>query len=161
MTMKPPKDKDDEGEDGGGSDEDDSGMVGLGFSLTKDYFENNDNNFAPYAYNACLVSDVLGQHTITHETGHNMGAGHSDVQKSSPGPQLYDYSSGYYFAASGIFGSSARFCTIMAYEQEDPEGGAAVGHRLQRVGEERRAGARERGDGVEVRLRQRNRLAEG
>lgn len=126
MTMKPPKD-DDEGEDGGGSDEDDSGMVGLGFSLTKDYFENEKNNFAPFAYNACLVTDVIGQHTITHETGHNMGAGHSDVQKSSPGPQLYDYSSGYYFTASGYFGSSARYCTIMAYEQEDPESEAAVG----------------------------------
>ena len=85
------------------------GTTGLGWSLKTTSF----GSFSEYAYNACAVRSVAQSHTMTHEVGHNMGCGHSDVQSSSPGPQLYEYSSGYYFSAGG-----AKYHTIMAYGTE-------------------------------------------
>ena len=89
------------------------GTTGLGWSLKTTDF----GSFSEYAYNACSVRSVAQSHTMTHEVGHNMGCGHSDVQSSSPGPQLYEYSAGYYFSAGG-----AKYHTIMAYGTEGPGG---------------------------------------
>ena len=96
------------------------GTTGLGYSLRKDDDETEDEamaSFSEWAYNACAIRSVAQSHTMTHEVGHNMGAGHSDVQTTDPGPQLYDYSSGYYFSAGGN-----SYHTIMAYDGEGPNG---------------------------------------
>ena len=89
------------------------GMTGLGWSLEEDTFE----GFSENAFNACSIRAVAQDHTMTHEVGHNMGCGHSDVQETQPGPQMYSYSSGYYFSVDG-----EKFHTIMAYSGEGPGG---------------------------------------
>ena len=89
------------------------GTVGLGFSLDDTSFD----GFSETAYNACAIRAVAQSHTMTHEVGHNMGCGHSDRQSSEPGPQLYDYSAGYYFSVG-----NEGFHTIMAYDGEGPKG---------------------------------------
>ena len=89
------------------------GVTGLGWSLETTNFK----SFAGSAYNACAIRSVAQSHTMTHEVGHNMGCGHSTAQSSSPGPQLYDYSAGYYFSAGG-----SKYHTIMAYDGEGPGG---------------------------------------
>ena len=83
------------------------GTVGLGMAL----HEGDDS--ADCGFNACQIRSVANSHTMTHEVGHNMGAGHGDQQADSPGPQYYDYSSGYYFTASGT-----KYHTIMAYDSD-------------------------------------------
>ena len=87
------------------------GTTGLGWSLSS---LSRASSFGSYACNICSIRAVLNSHTLTHETGHNMGAGHSNASgASSPGPQMSDmpYSSGYHFkAANGTY-----YHTIMAY----------------------------------------------
>lgn len=87
------------------------GTTGLGWSLTS---LSSARTFGSYACNICSIRAVLNSHTLTHETGHNMGAGHSNAPGASdPGPQMSDmaYSSGYHFkSASGTW-----YHTIMAY----------------------------------------------
>ena len=87
------------------------GTTGLGWSLSS---LSSARSFGSYACNICSIRAVLNSHTLTHETGHNMGAGHSNASgASSPGPQMSDmpYSSGYHFkAANGTY-----YHTIMAY----------------------------------------------
>ena len=90
------------------------GTTGLGYSLDT---ANNIAAFSEYAYNVCSIRSVAQSHTMTHEVGHNMGCGHSDTQSVDPGPQLYGYSSGYYFYIGG-----EGFHTIMAYGYEGPKG---------------------------------------
>ena len=86
------------------------GTTGIGYSLES---EEAFDWFGQYAYSVCSVRAVAQSHTMTHEIGHNMGAGHSDIQASNAGPQLYDYSSGYYFKVG------ERTChTIMAYDSD-------------------------------------------
>ena len=85
------------------------GVVGIGYALTQStavYFANS-------AYNVCAIRAVAEGHTMTHEVGHNMGAGHSDRQASSPGPQYYSYSSGYYFHVG-----SSGYGTVMSYNSD-------------------------------------------
>lgn len=91
-----------------------SGTVGMGWALE---YLSQLSYFASHAYNACAIRSVERSDTMTHECGHNMGAGHSSEQTSSPGPQLYDYSAGYYLTAGG-----KAYCTIMAYGHENPSG---------------------------------------
>ena len=87
------------------------GTTGSGFSLDSE----NASYFADNAYSCCAVRAVEQGHTMTHEVGHNMGAGHSDkmAQKSNCGPQYYKYSSGYYFYADDV-----GYYTIMAYNAD-------------------------------------------
>ena len=90
------------------------GTTGVGQSLARGM---SPSSFAENAYNVCSIRAVAITQTMTHECGHNMGAGHCDIQKSQPGPQLYTYSAGYYFDAGG-----ESYCTIMAYDSENPNG---------------------------------------
>ena len=88
------------------------GTTGVGWSLkTKEIAD-----FADSAYNVCAVRAVAQGHTMTHEVGHNMGAGHAtevDPSVIEPGPQLYDYSAGHHFRANG-----QGYYTIMCYNYD-------------------------------------------
>ena len=85
------------------------GMVGLGYSLRP------DSDAPRCGYNACLIRSVAISHTMTHEVGHNMGAGHCDKMANPKicGPQYYDYSSGYYF-----YVGTNGYYTIMGYDSD-------------------------------------------
>ncbi len=86
------------------------GTTGLGFSLSSTPV----SGFSEWAYNCCSVRSVAIAHTMTHEVGHNVGAGHSDKQSSAPGPQwdtTKPYSCGYYFTGT----DGKKYHTIMAY----------------------------------------------
>ena len=96
------------------------GTTGLGWSLEDEANSGDYSWFSESAYNVCAVRSVAISHTMTHEVGHNMGAGHSDRQSVQPGPQLFDYSSGYYFTANGN-----NYHTVMAY---DTDGHTAVSY---------------------------------
>lgn len=87
-----------------------SGTTGKGYSL-----ENTPvSEFSEWAYNVCAVRAVAQDHTMTHETGHNLGAGHATAVEPgqiSPGPQLFGYSAGHYFTGT----DGVAYHTIMAY----------------------------------------------
>lgn len=87
------------------------GTTGQGYSL-KATTASAAARFSEYPYNACLVRSVAVSDTMTHETGHNLGCGHSNTQSSGgAGPQSFPYSSGYHFTgADGV-----RYHTVMAY----------------------------------------------
>ena len=87
------------------------GTTGQGFSLAATTAA-GAARFSEYPYNVCLVRSVAVSDTMTHETGHNLGCGHSNTQSSGgAGPQSFSYSSGYHFTgADGV-----RYHTIMAY----------------------------------------------
>ncbi|MBO7483478.1 MAG: InlB B-repeat-containing protein, partial [Kiritimatiellae bacterium] len=85
------------------------GTTGRGYSLK----DEDVSSFSEWAYNVCSLAAVEEGQTMTHEVGHNMGAGHAAEMYSGPGPQLYDYSSGYYFTVSGT-----PYHTIMAYSAD-------------------------------------------
>ena len=85
------------------------GTTGRGYSLR----DEDVSEFADWAYNICSLAAVEEGHTMTHEVGHNMGAGHAAEMASGFGPQLYTYSSGYYFTAAGT-----AYHTIMAYSAD-------------------------------------------
>lgn len=85
------------------------GTTGVGWSLSSGTVA----SFAGSAYNVCSIRAVAQCHTMTHEVGHNMGAGHATAvnpDEISPGPQYKSYSAGYYFTAN-----SKKYHTIMAY----------------------------------------------
>lgn len=94
------------------------GMVGLGYPLDADTLA--ADYFADYAYNICSVRDVANDHTMTHEVGHNMGAGHGDREQMNQyfwevGPQLFTYSSAHYFSVPNDWNGETRYYTIMGY----------------------------------------------
>ena len=87
-----------------------SGTTGLGNSLDSTPL----SSFSEWAYNVCAIRAVAQSQTMTHEVGHNIGAGHASAvnpEEISPGPQLYDYSAGYYFTGN----DGVAYHTIMAY----------------------------------------------
>ena len=87
-----------------------SGVTGLGYSLERTPV----SGFSESAYNVCAIRAVAQGHTMTHETGHNLGAGHAsavDPAQISPGPQLFDYSSGHHFTGT----NGVAYHTVMAY----------------------------------------------
>lgn len=69
--------------------------------------------FAEQAYGVCNIRSVSSQddYTMAHEAGHIMGAGHSDILHSDPGPQLFTYSAAYMY--DGSDGNS--YATVMGY----------------------------------------------
>ncbi len=71
-----------------------NGRPRLGFSLTR-------------------VQQAATSYTFVHELGHNMGCHHSHQQNTSPGPGLFNYSSGW----RGIDQHDNRLCTVMTYMQ--------------------------------------------
>jgi len=92
------------------------GNTGLGWSLRSD---SNLSYFKEIAYHTCAIRAVAGGHTMTHEAGHNMGAGHCtadaiDTSKISPGPQYNTYSAGFYFTGN----DGKQYHTIMAYNYD-------------------------------------------
>lgn len=89
------------------------GTTGVGWSLMD---TSSISSFADNAYNVCAIRSVAQSHTMTHETGHNMGAGHATAvaDAGNRGPQLYGYSSGYYFTGS----DGKAYHTIMAYNSD-------------------------------------------
>ena len=89
------------------------GTTGVGWSLTD---SSRIAAFADSAYNVCAIRSVAQSHTMTHETGHNMGAGHATAvaDVGNRGPQLFGYSSGHYFTGS----DGRAYHTIMAYDSD-------------------------------------------
>ena len=92
-----------------------SGTVttGIGYSPPNDVWDWWD--WTETTFNCCAISYVADDHTMTHEVGHNLGCGHADEKfvnpkYISPGPGLFDHSSGYHFTANGT-----AYHTIMAY----------------------------------------------
>ncbi|MBR4190501.1 MAG: chitobiase/beta-hexosaminidase C-terminal domain-containing protein [Kiritimatiellae bacterium] len=86
------------------------GTTGLGYSLEATT-ASAAANFSESPYNACLIRSVAISDTMTHETGHNLGCGHSNTQDADPGPQSFTYSSGYHFTGT----DNVRYHTIMGY----------------------------------------------
>ena len=86
--------------------------TGVGFEYSGDvgktleYFEHMN-----YACNVCDINTVYSRYTMSHETGHNMGCGHSNRQGSKSGPGRYEDSCGYHFIDS----NNVRRGTVMAY----------------------------------------------
>lgn len=64
-----------------------------------------------YACNVCDINTVYSRYTMSHETGHNMGCGHSNRQGSNSGPGRYSDSCGYHFTDA----NNVRRGTVMAY----------------------------------------------
>lgn len=89
------------------------GTTGLGWSLTQTT-ESGMRNFSEHAYNVLSVRAAAQSHVMAHETGHNMGAGHADAQTSSPGPQSFIYSRGFYFTGT----DKRAYHTVMAYNND-------------------------------------------
>lgn len=89
-----------------------AGNTGVGFSLT----QGNRKTFGEQAYNVCAVRSVAISHTMTHEFGHNLGAGHATAVNPDycdPGPQYFADSAGYYFSAAG-----KNYGTVMTYDSD-------------------------------------------
>ena len=72
-----------------------------------------------YTCNICDIKTVYERYTMSHETGHNMGCGHSNRQGSSSGPGCHPYSCGYHF----VDAAGTNRYTIMAYENTSPASG--------------------------------------
>ena len=85
---------------------------GIGFEYSGDvgktieYFNSKD-----YACNVCDINTVHSRYTMSHETGHNMGCGHSNRQGKDSGPGRYPDSCGYHFTDN----NNVHRCTVMAY----------------------------------------------
>ena len=85
---------------------------GIGFEYsgnagkTLEYFEHMQ-----YACNVCDINTVYSRYTMSHETGHNMGCGHSNRQGTNSGPGRYSDSCGYHFTDA----NNVRRGTVMAY----------------------------------------------
>lgn len=90
------------------------GTTGLGWSLTQTT-ASGMRNFSEYAYNVLSVRAAAQSHVMAHETGHNMGAGHADAQTSSPGPQSFIYSRGFYFTGTD---KRAYHTVMVAYNND-------------------------------------------
>ncbi|MCR5413466.1 MAG: zinc-dependent metalloprotease [Kiritimatiellae bacterium] len=100
-----------------GSD-DPVGTVGVSVPLNGDTIR--DKAFSEMAYGVCLVESVANGVTLAHEIGHVMGAGHAQMaDRDNSGPQLYGYSSGYYFSVPNAEGNVfMHAATVMGYDSD-------------------------------------------
>ncbi len=93
---------------------------GVGFEYSGDagktleYFDGMN-----YACNVCDINTVHSRYTMSHETGHNMGCGHSNRQGDSSGPGRFGYSCGYHFEDK----DGVKRYTIMGYDHTSPASG--------------------------------------
>ncbi len=85
------------------------------------YTEGNSSVFAEEKLNCnvCDIKMVYERYTMSHETGHNMGSGHSDRQGDGSGGRYYPYSYGYHFQDAG----GTKRNTVMAYTYTSPASG--------------------------------------
>ena len=83
--------------------------IAYGYYLSGGY--DVPSKFDTYAYNVCDINTVYSRYTMSHETGHNMGCGHSNRQGSNSGPGRYSDSCGYHFADT----NNVLRGTVMAY----------------------------------------------
>lgn len=98
----------------------DDGTVGMSYKLDSNSVSSDSNlsgipAFGNWAYSVCSIQAVDEDCTLSHEIGHMMGCGHPDATCASSleldlGPQVFSYSSGYYFWI-GSYG----YTTIMGY----------------------------------------------
>ena len=96
------------------------GTVGMSYRLDKNSAPSDSNlskipAFGDWAYSVCSIQAADRSCTLPHEIGHTMGCGHPDAAYASPsamvlGPQVFDYSSGYYFWID-----EDGYTTIMGY----------------------------------------------
>ena len=92
---------------------------GIGFEYsgnagkTIEYFDSMN-----YACNVCDINTVYSRYTMNHETGHNMGCGHSNRQGANSGPGRYSDSCGYHFTDA----NNVRRGTVMAYTYTGDDG---------------------------------------
>lgn len=96
---------------------------GAGYELKSLTDETKIRDFAyknNWACNACDIKTVDSRYTMSHETGHNMGCGHSNKQyESNPVPANEPYSFGYHFFDT----NNVPRATIMAYTYTTPRDG--------------------------------------
>ena len=96
------------------------GTVGLSYKLGSNSVSSDGDlsripAFGNWAYSVCSIQAVDEGYMLSHEIGHVMGCGHPDATCASPlvldlGPQVFDYSSGYYFWVG-----PCGYTTIMGY----------------------------------------------
>ena len=89
---------------------------GIGFeygtnSNTKVIYTPSQFDGMNYACNVCDINTVHSRYTMSHETGHNMGCGHSNRQGKNSGPGRYSDSCGYHFTDA----NNVHHSTVMAY----------------------------------------------
>lgn len=96
------------------------GTVGMSYKLDSDSAPSDTKlskipAFGDWAYCVCGIQAADEGCTFPHEIGHIMGCGHPDATCASPteldlGPQVFNYSSGYYFWID-----EEGYTTIMGY----------------------------------------------
>ena len=84
---------------------------GIGYEYASKYTDTSGFDGMNYACNVCDINTVYSRYTMSHETGHNMGCGHSNRQGSNSGPGRYSYSCGYHFTDA----NNVKRGTVMAY----------------------------------------------
>ena len=96
------------------------GTVGMSYKLDRNSASSDASlskipAFGDWAYSVCSIQAADKGCTLPHEIGHTMGCGHPDAACASPsaltlGPQVFDYSAGYYFWIG-----EDGYTTIMGY----------------------------------------------
>lgn len=87
---------------------------GIGYEYLPQSWSYEQFDATGYPCNVCDIHKVVGRYTMSHETGHNMGCGHSNLYKET-GAHSWDYSYGYNY--TGVVNNvSVKFHTIMAYD---------------------------------------------
>ena len=89
-----------------------TGTRGVAYSLWKPSYASTAA-FASEAFSACHIRSAFKEYTMVHEVGHNLGAGHSDMNAGYEGrsSQYSEYAVGYHFSNS----TGGLFRTVMGY----------------------------------------------
>ena len=98
---------------------DKSTTSGKGYEYLSNHWSYATFDAMGYTCNICDIKTVYERYTMSHETGHNMGCGHSNRQGDASGPGCHPYSCGYHFEDK----SGTKRHTIMAYENTSPASG--------------------------------------